>query len=432
MLRGFLHSVANIRDSSDVDGTIREIESNVELKGYNLWILVCAALLASIGLDTNSTAVIIGAMLISPLMSPILGIGLALGRHDNELIRHSLRNFTIAVLASLAASTLYFSLTPLGEETAELLARTRPTILDVLVAFFGGIAGIVANSRRDKTTAIPGVAIATALMPPLCTAGFGIATGRFDVALGALYLFVLNAVFIALATLLIVSYLRFPVKHYLEPRIQKRYSRLAVLSLVLLLIPSAWFLYSVYRDARLTAAIRSDVVGSMLAKGREVLNWKIDRSPQGPSVLVYYAGSELSDSTVDVMQSALDVKGFSRYRLSLRRINMTRDEVARMSQDAVQALATSWEQQRALEPASANRDSILQAAVFREALAIAPSLRGFGLARRNPGDETERTAWIVSLDWSRSRQPERSRLVAWLRLRLSPDSVLIHSSNPAP
>lgn len=166
-------------DGTDVEGTIKTIGEGSEMRGDKIWILFSGAILASIGLDTNSSAVIIGAMLISPLMNPILGVGLGIGISDRDLMIVAGKNFMFAVAASLFASTLYFLITPLGETTSELLARTKPTLLDVGVAIFGGIAGIVATSRKAQTNAIPGVAIATALMPPLCTAGYGIATWNF-------------------------------------------------------------------------------------------------------------------------------------------------------------------------------------------------------------------------------------------------------------
>ena len=175
--------------------TIDYISKNVEFKGANLWILIFAILVASVGLNVNSTAVIIGAMLISPLMGPIMGVGLAAGINDFELLKKSLKNLGIAIAISIITSTIYFSFTPLNDAQSELLARTEPSIWDVLIALFGGLAGIVAGSRKEKSNAIPGVAIATALMPPLCTAGYGLATGNVYYFFGAFYLFFINSVF---------------------------------------------------------------------------------------------------------------------------------------------------------------------------------------------------------------------------------------------
>ncbi len=222
-MKKYILEILSLRATSDFEKTRSTISEGVTLRGYNLWILICSSILASIGLDTNSSAIIIGAMLISPLMSPILGVGLSVSVHDKILLLRSLRNLGLAVVISLSASVLYFSLTPLGQVTVEEQSRTFPTLLDVLVALFGGIAGIVSISRQNQTTAIPGVAIATALMPPLCTAGFGLATTQWNYFFGAIYLFFINAVFISLSTYIIVKYLHFPEKKFLNRKLQQRY-----------------------------------------------------------------------------------------------------------------------------------------------------------------------------------------------------------------
>ena len=222
-LLAYLKQVVDITEDSDAQTTIDNISKGVVFRGVNVWILVFAIVVASIGLNVNSTAVIIGAMLISPLMSPIMGLGLGVGINDNDLIRKSLKNFLIMVIVSLIASSTYFLLTPLSDAQSELLARTKPTIFDVLIAFFGGLAGIIASSRKqEKVTVVAGVAIATALMPPLCTAGYGIGTGQFIYFFGAFYLFFINSFFIALATFIMVRYLKFPQKQYVNLVKEKR------------------------------------------------------------------------------------------------------------------------------------------------------------------------------------------------------------------
>lgn len=192
----------------DIDQSIRD---GIEIRGTNLWVLMLAIFIASIGLDVNSTAVIIGAMLISPLMGPIMAIGYGAGINDYELIKKALGNLLVCILIGLFTSTLYFLISPLSTAQSELLARTTPTIWDVLIALFGGLAGIIASTRKEKTNIIPGVAIATALMPPLCTAGYGIANGSMDIFFGAFFLFLINCIFIAFATLLLVSYIDPPI-----------------------------------------------------------------------------------------------------------------------------------------------------------------------------------------------------------------------------
>ena len=228
------------KDRSDYEEIINTIKGGVYFRGTNLWVLIFAIIIGSIGLNMNSTAVIIGAMLISPLMGPIMGIGLAAGISDFQLIRTSFTNFMVAVIISLIASTVYFFLTPLNEAHSELLARTTPTVFDVFIALFGGLAGIVATSSKAKGTVIPGVAIATALIPPLCTAGYGLAVGNLYYFIGALYLFFINSVFICLATFLMVRFMRFPVHHYPDPATAKK------VKLWIIIIVTFTFLPSVY------------------------------------------------------------------------------------------------------------------------------------------------------------------------------------------
>jgi uncharacterized hydrophobic protein (TIGR00271 family) len=202
-IKNFISYRFNLHEDSEEQAeTVESIKKNVEFRGANLWTLIFAIFVACIGLNVNSTAVIIGAMLISPLMGPIMGIGLGIGTNDFELVKKGLRNLTIATIISIIASSLYFTLTPLHEAQSELLARTSPSLWDVFIAALGGLAGIVAATRKEKSNVIPGVAIATALMPPLCTAGFGIATGNLYFFLGAIYLYFLNSVFMCVGTFL--------------------------------------------------------------------------------------------------------------------------------------------------------------------------------------------------------------------------------------
>ena len=209
------------------------------MRGANAWMLMCSIMIASLGLDLDSAAVIIGAMLISPLMAPILGIGLAVGINDREALIISLRHFSIAIFIALITSTFYFSITPLGLPTSEILRRTSPNLLDSLVAVFGGLAGIISISRKDQSNAIPGVAIATALMPPLCVSGYGLANGNWQVMLNAFYLFFLNSFFIALTTYIIIRLLKFPFKAHLDERDARRTSIFILVFSLIIILPSA-------------------------------------------------------------------------------------------------------------------------------------------------------------------------------------------------
>jgi len=227
-------------DKADEIQTIDYIRKNVEFKGTNLWVLIFAIFVASVGLNVNSTAVIIGAMLISPLMGPIIGVGMGVGINDFELIKKSLKNLAVAIFISVLTSAIYFTISPLSDAQSELLARTTPTIYDVFIALFGGFAGIVAGSSKEKSNAIPGVAIATALMPPLCTAGYGIATGNLYYFLGAFYLFFINSVFISLSTFLIVRFLKYPKKQFMDPQREKRVKSYIIGFVILTIIPSVY------------------------------------------------------------------------------------------------------------------------------------------------------------------------------------------------
>lgn len=239
-LRLFLHGRFDLReDSASQEVVMEEVHKGIEFRGTNLWVLVFAVFIASLGLNVNSTAVIIGAMLVSPLMGPIIGIGTALGINDFDLLKKAWNNFLLMVSVSLVTSLVYFFISPISTAQSELLARTNPTTYDVLIAFFGGMAGMVAQTRRDKSmTVISGVAIATALMPPLCTAGYGLATGQLQFFVGALYLFVINAVFIALAAYLIVLILHYEKKTVLDPAAQKKNNRYIAIILIIVLVPS--------------------------------------------------------------------------------------------------------------------------------------------------------------------------------------------------
>jgi uncharacterized hydrophobic protein (TIGR00271 family) len=330
-MRKFIQDALNLKENADFQKTKSTINDGISLRGYNVWILACSTILASIGLDTNSTAVIIGAMLISPLMSPILGIGLSLAIHDKQVLLRSLKNLLIAVVISLTASVLYFLLSPLGEPTSELQARTFPTLLDALVALFGGIAGIVSISRHQQTTAIPGVAIATALMPPLCTAGFGIATANWTYFFGAFYLFFINAVFISLATYLIVRYLDFPEKEFVNTKVARHYHRWFIVLSMVALAPSIYFLYTLYKNEVVKKEIELLVLSPIQKQGNEIIKWEIVSGDTAKLIKVYHSGMPLSDSLKNAVDSSLRMHKMGLYHLLSMRVNLTKEEVSALS-----------------------------------------------------------------------------------------------------
>lgn len=246
-LKEYLPQLLNIKKDTDKEATARTIREGVSIKGHTAWILVFSILVASIGLNTSSTAVVIGAMLISPLMGPILGIGFSIGINDVDTLKGSVINFAAMVLLSIITSFLFFSIPIFSEATPEILARTKPDVRDVLIALSGGLALIIAISRpKAQFNTVAGVAIATALMPPLCTAGFGLATGQFSYFWGALFLFTINSIFIALAAFAITKYLRFPMLKYINQAKRKNISRIASLLALIIFGFSIYLFYELY------------------------------------------------------------------------------------------------------------------------------------------------------------------------------------------
>ncbi|WP_276390645.1 DUF389 domain-containing protein [Eudoraea chungangensis] len=249
--RKFLWELLNIRNDTDQEATKAAIIADIPFKGHTIWILICSIFIASVGLNANSTAVVIGAMLISPLMGPILGIGMSIAINDIDTLRRSLKNFVVMVVISILTAYLFFTFFPLRDESSELLARTAPDIRDVLIAFFGGFALVIARAKRGTVaTVIFGVAIATALMPPLCTVGFGLAIGNMEYALGAIYLFTINTIFIALATVIVLKFLRFPMVRYVNSKKRMIFARIASLVAVLVMIPAIITFYNVFEQSR--------------------------------------------------------------------------------------------------------------------------------------------------------------------------------------
>ena len=299
-LRQYFDMSENREKEEDV---VDEIASGVTFKGANLWILICAVFIASLGLNINSTAVIIGAMLISPLMGPILGMGLAVGIDDLPLLRRAVKNYMVATIIGIITATVYFLLTPFQGVQSELLARTEPTIYDVLIAFFGGAAGIVAASIKDKGNVIPGVAIATALMPPLCTAGYGIATGNLAFFAGASLLYFINTVFIAVATTFGVFLLRFRRKHFVDPQRCKFVHRMILAIAILTMIPAGYMTVRMMRTSLFDRQLSNFVQHNLNRKGTQVISQHL----YGDSVLQIVAlGKEITPEQKKKAQKELN------------------------------------------------------------------------------------------------------------------------------
>ncbi len=338
-------------ETTDIEGTVRRISANAALTAENLWLLVCSAILASIGLDTSSAAVIIGAMLISPLMGPILGVGLGMGVTDRGLLQRSLRELAIGTAFSIGASALYFAASPLAVATPELISRTRPTLLDVGVAFFGGLAGVIAGSRKDVSLALPGVAIATALMPPLCTAGFGLATGNWSFLLGAFYLYLLNAVFISVATFVVVRLLHFPHHEEATEAERRKERRLVTSVAVLATLPSVYFLYDAALRIREQGRITSFVEREIEREGRAVSQWEHDHG-SGETLKIYVAGTPVDSAEEAALRGAMGRYQLSRFRLELVQSDVSAGDLTRLEGEVQRGIL------RAVSAAVAARDSV--------------------------------------------------------------------------
>jgi uncharacterized hydrophobic protein (TIGR00271 family) len=294
LIRKILDFINFEHEVDDFDKIHETIEKDLIFKGSNIWILVFATIVASVGLNMNSTAVVIGAMLISPLMGPINGMGYSIATYNFPLLRKAFKNFIFAVIASLIASTAYFSLSPISTAHSELLARTSPTIYDVIIALFGGLAGIVAISSKQKGNVIPGVAIATALMPPLCTAGYGLATGQVYYFFGAIYLFTINVVFIAISAVLISQLLKFPIRSLIDNVKKKKINRLISFITALVFIPSIYFGYNLVQKEKFIENATKYVNDISVVEGNYLLKNEIN--PNNKTIKLVYGGASLTET----------------------------------------------------------------------------------------------------------------------------------------
>ena len=296
-IKSFLGEYLDLKKDKDNElETVDSIRKGVEFKGANLWILIFAIFMASLGLNVNSTAVIIGAMLISPLMGPIMGVGLSVGLNDFELMKRSLKSFLITTAFSVTTATIFFLFTPIAEAQSELLARTSPTIYDVFIALFGGLAGVVALSTKEKGNVIPGVAIATALMPPLCTAGYGLASGNLVYFLGAFYLYFINSVFISLATFIGVRVMHFQRKEFVDKEREKLVKKYIIFITLATMCPAVYLTYGIVKSTIYEASANNFINEELNFNNTQVIDRKI--SFEKKEIRVVLIGNEVSETEI--------------------------------------------------------------------------------------------------------------------------------------
>ena len=430
-----------MQDMEDEKEIVAQITSGVSFRGANLWVLIFAIFIASLGLNVNSTAVIIGAMLISPLMGPIIGMGLAIGINDFQLLRRAAKNFAIATVISILTATVYFLITPLGEAQSELLARTSPTIYDVLIATFGGAAGILALCTKGKGNVIPGVAIATALMPPLCTAGFGLASGHLLYFLGAFYLFFINTVFISLSTYLGVRLMRFHRKEF-QTASAARKSRRAVMAIAILtIIPSLLMTVGIVRRSISDNNVNRFIKTELSQSGTQVISSDLDRDNQILNIVA--VGREINDSTIRVAQ-----KNLVHYSLADIKLNIIQgeksDSAMRLSKKLSQITTSREEEKQKMVEMSAKlsetsnsleqytRLEQLTPDVMAEMRNLFPQVNALSLSkvaqsRRDTTATMHFVAAIISLDPKARLTPaDRQRIHDWLQTRVKADSLVVY------
>lgn len=423
-------------DKTDETAIVEQISDGVTFRGANLWVLIFAIFIACLGLNLNSTAVIIGAMLISPLMGPIIGMGLAVGRADLELLKRSLTNYGVSTVISVLTAALYFQLTPLTEAQSELLARTSPTLYDVLIALFGGAAGILALSTGGKGNVIPGVAIATALMPPLCTAGYGLAMGEWSFFFGACYLFFINTVFIALATYLGVRLLQFKPKQFVDKARLAVVNRYIAVIVVVTMLPAVYMTTQIIRQSVFENHVKQFVKQELNQPGTRILSEQADRETKTLDVVAL--GAALPNEMIEAARQRLADYQLADYQLNV--IQGAQSDsllLARNNAGTQQSLSGQDQQHLVLqtervaqlerETADYRRLDALAREIAGEVKAVCPKVESIGLSKitETPVDSGAVRSYVLAVANSRTPLPatDRDRLAQWLKVRTKADSL---------
>lgn len=436
-LLGRLKTLANVRDEIDLQGADAAIRKNIHFRGMTIFILACAIIIASVGLNLNSIPVIIGAMLISPVMGPILGFGLGLAENDTDLLKESLKNFLIMVVISIVASTIYFLLSPLSpDQRTELLARTNPTIYDVLIALFGGAAGMFETSRKEKGTVLPGVAIATALMPPLCTVGYGLAHLEPRFIFGAFYLFLINGIFIALATFLVAKYLHFPSANAADPQRRRKSSRRVAIIMLIIVVPSIVSAARMISETNFNRKVETLVSKDKTIGRSYIFNYTVGKESKERVVDLYLAGEVLSDTDKENLLLDAESLGLQRKHIRLHEDASVRSgvdsdvmksfyESSSKQQSSMQATIDSL--QREL---SKYTSAQLPAELIATELAVQyDGVESVTLARGerfapSQGTSSEEIVVLLSVNKPLPEQTE-NKIRDWLRVRLRSDNIRI-------
>ena len=446
----YLKSLIHLSDEIDYENASASIRKNIAFKGTNVFILACAIIIASVGLNVNSIPVIIGAMLVSPVMGPILGFGLGLGTEDNQLVKDSMKNFSVMVIISIIASSLFFLLSPLSlanpfllsplslANPSELLARTNPTIYDVLIALFGGLAGIIETSRKDKGSVITGVAIATALMPPLCTVGYGISIWKGSVIFGALYLFIINSIFIALATFAAVKYFRFPIVEA-SGETRKHLPKAAVyIILTIVLVPSIITAINTIKENNFNIHAEKVVAENKNLGKCFIYDHKATYSRKAPKLELFLAGETLTEEAKKKLYNSAEAYGITRSQIvfhedatSMRQdlseteivkgIYEHSDQQIKMLNDSIAKLTATLSDYQSKE--------IPVDAISKELFTQYPNIIEVSLSRGASIHVSDSIASEQILAFITTQEPmpteNHDRIERWLKVRLKNENVVV-------
>ena len=426
-------------DKDDEQAIVEQISSEVSFRGANLWVLIFAILIASLGLNVNSTAVIIGAMLISPLMGPIIGMGLAVGINDLHLLKRAAKNFGVATLISVLTAMAYFVITPLGEAQSELLARTSPTLYDVLIAFCGGAAGIIALCTRGKGNVIPGVAIATALMPPLCTAGYGLATGHIPYFLGAFYLFFINTVFIALATYCGVRLMHFRQRQSTNTEVEIRARRIVIAIVLLTMLPAAIMTVHIVRRSIFDNNVRKFIKTELTQHGTQIITSEAEKDSLRLRIVA--VGREITEAERMAAERRMAQYGMEGYSLRIIQGVQTDSILALNSQLSDINTTREAEHRKLLELSAQTADLTarlhnythledISTEIRPEINTLFPQVRAIGLSRMTETiSDTARLHYVIALVTTVPNKPlataDRRKLQQWLQTRTAADSLVV-------
>lgn len=445
-LSKYFSKVIDLKEGVNKRAVIEEIALKKSMSGANSWMLMCSIVIASIGLDIDSPVIIIGAMLISPLMSPILGIGVGVGINDTDMLKDSLWQFGIAVIIAILTSTIYFIVSPFGELTEQIRLRTEPTFLDIPIAFFGGIAGIVSIARKDISTALPGVAIATALMPPLCVAGFGLSCLNWEIAASSFYLFFLNTFFVSLATYIIVRFLQFPYKQYVDQAARRKNLRNIYIISLLVTIPSFFIFMKVYERFATKLKLK-EFIEEYIAEDKIYLDdYQLIKTKGKDQLVLKVYGDKISKDNIPDYQKGLqrlsidnvDINVISTADINLDRMNFLESRIKSVDDMKAKLDAVVQQQQDIKEhnviidhlPAFIVNDSLIQKKDAKEIKAVFPLLKSINITYGMNADSSSQisyrsTAIVKWKNESENFKAENEKLVNYLKIKYDLKEVFL-------